>query len=653
MVLELDALARARVGILRLVTIVGDERIVALLERKPRLRPGLARVGADGFRVVLDDEMDRQSVIAGVLHALVGDARLGGHFPHETEDAVRTAAALDGKGDAHGDGEHPAHDGRGDDAVCGEAEGDGAAGHYLPLQFLRRHALEKALVMAAPRTQDPILRAHPSEKFDDLVFIAEIEVNGRGNLRRVEFVRDVGLESDQLVLGHGRARTGSSDNFRQFTETAQGLAGAAAFLRGVILLDIVEDDLAAGKLERKGNMDEVIQLFADLQTTRGRHKKQEEPASARAGELAAQGARRQRAFVDFLHRGVGHLGTEAALQLPVHAHQPPEFLDVPPAVQDRHGVIHQGAHLQKLFLAGAEIVHECRGDIGSRPLYAGVKKHEARGQRAQPFGGEDHRLHRKLPAPRKADLVEPAIRRLHLVLRADRFLQALLLYMDGLRRELVLAGHPRLERAQGVQYADRERRAGPHAAAGGQVAIVVNLDAAMDFQETQRLADGGMLNFVQTIAVLDLRINDADAVFKKRREMAHGEVAILVNRRGQDGAAVFAVPGRVVRSSAKEGNPEGGSADDHVKKQGKNRYVLPLGPWCANVNNSPPPWSASPGGREADIAQRKRAPPIERGENPAKQRLLTGVIVIHYFRVPLQRLDLEVISARPHLDERV
>ena len=62
--------------------------------------------------------------------------------------------------------------------------------------------------------------------------------------------------------------------------------------------------------------------------------------------------------------------------------------------------------------------------------------------------------------------------------------------------QLVLAGHVAPQGVQGVQQADGEGRAGAHAAAGGQVAVVVDFDAAVDLEMAQHLANGGMLDLV-------------------------------------------------------------------------------------------------------------------------------------------------------------
>ena len=56
--------------------------------------------------------------------------------------------------------------------------------------------------------------------------------------------------------------------------------------------------------------------------------------------------------------------------------------------------------------------------------------------------------------------------------------------MDAFHGQLVLAGHSPVQGVQGVQQADGERRTGAHAAAGRQIAVVMDLDAALDAAET-------------------------------------------------------------------------------------------------------------------------------------------------------------------------
>ena len=102
-----------------------------------------------------------------------------------------------------------------------------------------------------------------------------------------------------------------------------------------------------------------------------------------------------------------------------------------------------------------------------------------------------------------------------------------------------------------------------HAAAGRQVAVVVDLDAALDAEVAQDLADGGMGDLVDGLAVLHLGVDHAILVLEERRQIAAGDVAVLVDGGREDGAAVLPIPGRIVGAAAEEGDAKWGSADDH------------------------------------------------------------------------------------------
>src|SRR6185295_3951634 len=75
--------------------------------------------------------------------------------------------------------------------------------------------------------------------------------------------------------------------------------------------------------------------------------------------------------------------------------------------------------------------------------------------------------------------------------------------------------------------------------------------------------DGGVLDLLRVLDQLDLRVHDPRLVVEELRQVADRDVAVLVDGRRQDGAAVLAVPGGVVRAAAEERDPERGAADDH------------------------------------------------------------------------------------------
>ena len=80
-------------------------------------------------------------------------------------------------------------------------------------------------------------------------------------------------------------------------------------------------------------------------------------------------------------------------------------------------------------------------------------------------------------------------------------------------------------------------------------------------RSTSRTA--GCLISSTVCARLDLAVDDADAVLEERRQVAAGEVAILVDGRGQHRAAVVAIPGGIIGAAAEERDAIGGPADDH------------------------------------------------------------------------------------------
>ncbi|HEX5544206.1 MAG TPA: hypothetical protein VFX10_01850, partial [Nitrospira sp.] len=74
--LELDPHAGAGMRILRFVAVVADILIGCVLKAQTRLIPSLPSIGANGFCIVFDDEVDRQTVVAAVFDCLMRDSRL-------------------------------------------------------------------------------------------------------------------------------------------------------------------------------------------------------------------------------------------------------------------------------------------------------------------------------------------------------------------------------------------------------------------------------------------------------------------------------------------------------------------------------------------------------------------------------------------------
>ena len=80
---------------------------------------------------------------------------------------------------------------------------------------------------------------------------------------------------------------------------------------------------------------------------------------------------------------------------------------------------------------------------------------------------------------------------------------------------------------------------------------------------SQHSADRRVLNLRYLTHVLNLRVNNAMFVLKKRRQMAATDVTILVDGRGQHRAAVLLIPSRVVGAAAEKRDAKWGAGDDH------------------------------------------------------------------------------------------
>ena len=206
---------------------------------------------------------------------------------------------------------------------------------------------------------------------------------------------------------------------------------------------------------------------------------------------------------------------------------------------------------------------ETENDVVFSTLDARIKKHEMRREFIEPIGRDDHRSHRNFSGSVEGNVVESAVRRVDLILRADGFFQQILFQMNALIGELFLRGHVALEGVESVEETDREGGAAAHSAAGGEVAVVMNLNPAIEVHKFQRGAHRGMLYFFNSVCALDLRIHHAKLMVEKRRQMARVNVAVLVDGGGKHRAAVLAVPARIVRAAAKHRDAIGGSSNNH------------------------------------------------------------------------------------------
>jgi len=108
---------------------------------------------------------------------------------------------------------------------------------------------------------------------------------------------------------------------------------------------------------------------------------------------------------------------------------------------------------------------------------------------------------------------------------------------------------------------------------------MMNFDTAIDLQVTQRFANGRMLNFINFVAALDLRINHPNSMLEKRRKKATSQIAVFVNGRRQHGAAMLPVPRRIIGSAAEKGDAIGRSSDNHGRSLRRRCCSRRLGRW--------------------------------------------------------------------------
>src|SRR5688572_4651398 len=92
---------------------------------------------------------------------------------------------------------------------------------------------------------------------------------------------------------------------------------------------------------------------------------------------------------------------------------------------------------------------------------------------------------------------------------------------------------------------------------------MVDLDAGRDRVRGEHRAHRRVDDLVDLLHQLDARIDDAVLVLEERRQLADGDVAVLVDRGAEHGAAMLAIPFRIVGAAAEQRKPERGAADDH------------------------------------------------------------------------------------------
>src|ERR1044071_4109436 len=70
-------------------------------------------------------------------------------------------------------------------------------------------------------------------------------------------------------------------------------------------------------------------------------------------------------------------------------------------------------------------------------------------------------------------------------------------------------------------------------------------------------------DLVDSLAILDLRVNEPYTMPKKRREIAAGQITVFVDGHAKHHTAVIEVPCWIIGTAAKERYPKWSSTDNH------------------------------------------------------------------------------------------
>ena len=94
---------------------------------------------------------------------------------------------------------------------------------------------------------------------------------------------------------------------------------------------------------------------------------------------------------------------------------------------------------------------------------------------------------------------------------------------------------------------------------------MVDLEPLIEAIRLQDRSDRRVLDFGNIDHILDDRVHEPVPMGEERRKDPYADVAVLVDRRGEDGAAAISVPSRIIRPATEKGDSERCPADDHAK----------------------------------------------------------------------------------------
>ena len=323
--------------------------------------------------------------------------------------------------------------------------------------------------------------------------------------------------------------------------------------------------MRAGVVEVEGDMEDMGEGLFDGFAAVGLDEEQEEAAAARTGDLAADGSGPAGGLVHGVNGGRADAAAEGTLELPAFVEETAEVGEIAAGSQDAQAFVHHRGHFRELLALAGDVLELLGDDFGGDAGEAGEEKEEGVLELLQALGGNGNRLDGDGVVGGEADVVEAAEGGGDLVLGADAVAAEVALDVDGLLGEL----HPGAEFAaqgvEGVEEADGEGGGGAQAGHFGQVAVVVDFDAVADAEIEEGFADGGVLDLLDGLDVLDDRIDDAGLVGEEGGQPAAGEVAVAGDGGGENGPAVFAIPGRIVGAAAEKGDAVGRARDDHAR----------------------------------------------------------------------------------------
>ena len=200
-------------------------------------------------------------------------------------------------------------------------------------------------------------------------------------------------------------------------------------------------------------------------------------------------------------------------------------------------------------------------DSGRVPRNAGVEQNQPTLQYRAGFEIKDDGIDVDAAVGIEPDVVHSTKRRRVLVLFSDRLLEPVDFDFARARSAGLVRRHAALARQQGVDQPHRERRRTPESAAKRRnVGKARDLQKIAGIRRTQTLPDERVLNRLDRLAVLGLRVFQHEFALE---ELVESQVYELVDGGADDGSISALVEIREIGTAPDKTDPERGLADDH------------------------------------------------------------------------------------------